>query len=638
MASDENIVVRVDAVAKKFARSLKRSFVYGARDIGRMLLGRTSDDTLRASEFWAVRDVSFTLRRGRSIGIVGQNGSGKTTLLRMVCGILRPSLGTVTVHGRIAPMLALGAGFKPVLSGRQNVFLNLSLLGVAERDIRARYDSIVDFAELHEAIDAPLGTYSSGMQARLGFACAVHTEPSILVVDEVLSVGDARFRVKCRNKINELRRSGTSLLLVSHSAALIETLSDECLYLHSGRAVMLGLPTAVMRAYEAATMQEAHDRTNTKLQELTQQSRRESAELRVLQVAFGGADSRQDADGDEEGGADAGPCWTAGRDAEITVQFGVPQPLDEVSLNVMVFDLAQPGTDAILFLTSSRDIGWLRFTGKSASVRLRLPQLGLRAGTYRVKLSISRTKLHDILAVVDDLRIVVRSDERSTASLYHQNRAWEATGAVCSALPDQAGADAEQGPLLADWSPGRFNCDLQIAPSWMRRAEVAAGLLAGACADGQRRWSLADVGCGDRKLRTALTTRTLPIDYVGFDLHPQSPDITRFDAAADSLPRPFDIAVMLGVTEYLPDLPSALRRLSDRADQVLLSHVVAERSDYSPTQLDELGWINHLTTTAFEALLADVGLHPIDRVWIDDDRVLLVLCRRTSTAPPNSSA
>src|SRR4030095_606404 len=165
--TQDGVCVAVRGVAKKFARSLKRSFLYGARDIGRLLAGRGQDDTLRPTEFWAVRDVSFELRRGRSIGIVGLNGSGKTTLLRMICGILRPTLGSVAVRGRIAPMLALGAGFKPVLSRRHNVFLTLSLLGVAERDIRTRYASIVDFAELHEAIDAPLGTYSSGMQARL---------------------------------------------------------------------------------------------------------------------------------------------------------------------------------------------------------------------------------------------------------------------------------------------------------------------------------------------------------------------------------------------------------------------------------------------------------------------------------------
>ncbi|HZT56747.1 MAG TPA: ABC transporter ATP-binding protein, partial [Burkholderiaceae bacterium] len=248
-------------MSKKFARSLKRSFVYGARDIGRLLFGRllprATPDALRPSEFWAVRDVSFALHRGRSLGIVGQNGSGKTTLLRMVAGVLRPTLGSVRADGAIAPMLALGAGFKPVLSGRENVFLNLALLGVGERAARARFDAILDFAELHDAIDAPLGTYSSGMQARLGFACAVHTEPSILIVDEVLAVGDARFRMKCRNRINELRRAGTALLLVSHSPILVEALCDEALLLRGGRMAQLGPPREVLKAYEDELLRHA---------------------------------------------------------------------------------------------------------------------------------------------------------------------------------------------------------------------------------------------------------------------------------------------------------------------------------------------------------------------------------------------
>ena len=265
MAADE-VCVELRSVSKKFARSLKRSFVYGARDIGRLLLGqlapgrwlpRATPDALRPSEFWAVRDVSFELRRGRSLGIVGQNGSGKTTLLRMVAGVLRPTLGSVRADGAIAPMLALGAGFKPVLSGRENVFLNLALLGVGERAARERFDAILDFAELHDAIDAPLGTYSSGMQARLGFACAVHTEPSILIIDEVLAVGDARFRMKCRNRINELHRAGTALLFVSHSPILVEALCDEALLLRGGRTVQLGPPREVLKTYEDELLRHA---------------------------------------------------------------------------------------------------------------------------------------------------------------------------------------------------------------------------------------------------------------------------------------------------------------------------------------------------------------------------------------------
>lgn len=415
MASDD-VCVAVRGIGKKFARSLKRSFVYGARDIGRMLLRRPPDDSLRPSEFWAVRDVSFDLRRGKSIGIVGQNGSGKTTLLRMICGILRPTLGSVTVHGRIAPMLALGAGFKPVLSGRQNVFLNLALLGVAERDIRARFDAIVDFAELHDAIDAPLGTYSSGMQARLGFSCAVHTEPSILVVDEVLSVGDARFRVKCRNKINELRRGGTSLLLVSHSAVLVETLSDECLFLRGGRTAGFGSPRDILRAYEA----DATSRPAAVSAPPPATGSGAGGRTEIVDVAFGG-----------------GPEWTTGSTAVLETTVACETPLDDVSVNVMVFDLAAPGSDAILFLSSSQDAGFVHLSAGRTTVTLRMPHLGLLTGSYRIKISVSQSKLHDILAVVDNVRVAVRAQHRAEIGAYHQPRTWDAPGLeVRDADPD----------------------------------------------------------------------------------------------------------------------------------------------------------------------------------------------------------
>jgi lipopolysaccharide transport system ATP-binding protein len=251
MAKQSDICVSVETVSKKFSRSLKRSFLYGVCDVARTIVGGEADATLRRSEFWALKDVSFQLHRGQAIGVIGFNGSGKTTLLRIIAGILRPTLGTVRITGRIAPLLALGAGFKPVLSGRENIFLNLSLLGVAPWDIRSRFDSIVEFAELGEVIDAPIGTYSSGLLARLGFACAVHTNPDILIVDEALSVGDTRFRVKCRNRINELRKNGTAMLLVSHSAITIQMLSDECVYLKEGRVAAQGRPVEVVKIYEA---------------------------------------------------------------------------------------------------------------------------------------------------------------------------------------------------------------------------------------------------------------------------------------------------------------------------------------------------------------------------------------------------
>jgi len=426
----DDICVALHGVSKKFARSLKRSFVYGARDIGGLFLGRNGDDNLRPSEFWAIRDVSLELRRGSSIGIVGLNGSGKTTLLRMISGILRPTLGNIEVNGRIAPMLALGAGFKPVLSGRENIFLNLTLLGVSERDIRARYDSIVDFSELSDAIDAPVGTYSSGMLARLGFACAVHTDPQILVVDEVLSVGDARFRVKCRNRINELRRDGTSMLLVSHSAITIETLSDECIFLRKGQVVAQGAPAEVLKAYEEDGVADAASRNGANATMLAERVFAPARPLGLRSVTIRA-----------EGASDHG-YWLCGCHGELIVTLGCERALDDVSINLMIFDLTHQPGEIVQYMNSRRDIGRIRLQPGQPEVRLSLPLVGLRPGTYRMKLSVSHGSMHDILDVVDDVRLVVRDAGRTTNCLYYQSRDWSLSGAELCGAPELAKADA----------------------------------------------------------------------------------------------------------------------------------------------------------------------------------------------------
>lgn len=422
--SNDDVCVSVRDVSKKFSRSLKRSFVYGARDIGRLLVGRRTDDTLRPSEFWAVRNVSFDLYRGKSIGIVGLNGSGKTTLLRMISGILRPTVGEIEVNGRIAPMLALGAGFKPVLSGRQNIFLNLSLLGVPERQIRDRFDSIVDFAELSEAIDAPLGTYSSGMQARLGFACAVHTDPKIMVVDEVLAVGDTRFRMKCRNRINDLRRDGTSMLLVSHSSVLIESLSDECIFMRKGKVVAQGSPTEVLRAYDADSVAVAAKRNVERKQAQGRQASPLAPILQIESIEF------------ETPRSVEGGFMVCGIEGSLTIHLKATRQVDDISVNVMVFDLTHQPGETVLHLKSSRDLGRLALDAGQSRVRLKFLHVGLRAGTYRVKVSVSRGPRHDFIDTIDDVRLVIRDAGRASNSLYFQPRDWDCIGGAFNGLPD----------------------------------------------------------------------------------------------------------------------------------------------------------------------------------------------------------
>jgi ABC-type polysaccharide/polyol phosphate transport system ATPase subunit len=214
------------------------------------LLGGSLIRDLRPEEtFTAVRDVSFTVPAGRTLGVIGRNGSGKSTMLKLVAGITKPTAGTVRVNGRISALIELGAGFHPEISGRENVFINGIMLGLSKREIARRFDEIVDFAELREFIDAPVKTYSSGMYMRLGFAVAIHVDPDVLLVDEVLAVGDEGFTHKCLDKFAEFKRRGKTILLVTHALGLVERFCDEALWLDAGTMKGMGDPKRIVGAY-----------------------------------------------------------------------------------------------------------------------------------------------------------------------------------------------------------------------------------------------------------------------------------------------------------------------------------------------------------------------------------------------------
>jgi len=200
-------------------------------------------------EFYALDNVSFKVKKGEVFGLVGLNGAGKSTLLKIIAGVLKPTKGEVIVRGSIAPLIELGAGFNLQLSARENIFLNGAVLGYSNQFMRERFNDIVDFSELHEFIDVPIKNYSSGMISRLAFSIATLVNPDILIVDEVLSVGDYKFRAKCENRIKELLMNGTTVLLVSHSSQQIEKLCDRVLWLEKGKVKMIGDTKEVLRQY-----------------------------------------------------------------------------------------------------------------------------------------------------------------------------------------------------------------------------------------------------------------------------------------------------------------------------------------------------------------------------------------------------
>ena len=236
--------VNVTKVYRKYARKKQFATLKSALLSGSLVSELQPDET-----FPALRGVSFSVPKGCTYGVVGRNGSGKSTLLKCVAGITKPTTGTVAVEGRISALIELGAGFHPEISGRENVFINGIMLGLTKREILKRFDEIVEFAEMKDFIDAPVKTYSSGMYMRLGFAVAIHVDPDVLLVDEVLAVGDQGFTVKCLDKFAEFRRRNKTILLVTHSLDLVEKFCDQALWLDKGRTHGEGDPKRVVSAY-----------------------------------------------------------------------------------------------------------------------------------------------------------------------------------------------------------------------------------------------------------------------------------------------------------------------------------------------------------------------------------------------------
>ena len=243
MGNEKSVIIDVNHVTVRF--NLANQKIDNIKEYFIKLVKRE----LMFQEFFALKDISFQVRRGEAWGLVGTNGSGKSTLLKAISGIIKPFEGSVTVNGSIAPLIELGAGFDGNLTARENIFLNGCLLGHSEKYMQDHFNEIVDFAELWDFLDSPIKNYSSGMRARLGFAIATMAKPDVFIVDEVLAVGDFKFRQKCQARMNEMLSSGTTLLFVSHSINEVLELCDHAIWLDRGKTVMLGGAEEVCNLY-----------------------------------------------------------------------------------------------------------------------------------------------------------------------------------------------------------------------------------------------------------------------------------------------------------------------------------------------------------------------------------------------------
>ncbi len=233
------VLIEVEGVSKKFCKDLKTSLWYGVKDIFANVGGNKQERQLRPKEFWAVKDISFQLRRGECIGLIGHNGAGKSTLLKMLNGLINPDAGKITMRGRVGALIELGAGFNPILSGRENIYNNGAILGFTRKEIEEKIDAIIAFAEIEEFIDMPVQHYSSGMKVRLGFGVAAQMEPDILIIDEVLAVGDLGFILKCFKTIDDILPK-TAVVFVSHSMPMVSRVCSQIILMEKGRAQFQG--------------------------------------------------------------------------------------------------------------------------------------------------------------------------------------------------------------------------------------------------------------------------------------------------------------------------------------------------------------------------------------------------------------
>ena len=281
-SDNSKLILNVEDVSKVFCRNLKLAMRYGLYDLGKEIVGRGEDRAegqLRPGEFYSIRNASFKIEPGECVALIGPNGAGKSTMLKMINGLIKPDRGEIRINGKIGALIELGTGFNPILSGRENVYINAAVLGMSKREVDEVYDEIVDFAELHDVMEAPVKTYSSGMRIRLGFSVAANLRPQLLLIDEVLAVGDVGFRMKCFKHLRTLVSNGVSIILVTHAIGMLQRVATRSVVFNRGRIVHDGELDAGCAVYEEILGASERIRTE-RLQQKTREA--EIAEVTVV--------------------------------------------------------------------------------------------------------------------------------------------------------------------------------------------------------------------------------------------------------------------------------------------------------------------------------------------------------------------
>ena len=440
--------ITVAGLSKLYRRSAPGNHL---RTLKSALLSRSLVAGLTAEEsIAALSEVSFTVARGEAFGLIGGNGSGKSTLLKIVAGILKPSRGKVVVDGRVSALIELGAGFHPEISGRENVYINAAVLGLTRAEVDQRFDAIVEFSGLEDFIEEPVKNYSSGMYVRLGFAVAVHTDPDVLLVDEVLSVGDEAFAHRGLRRIEEMLAAGKTLLLVSHSLGLMEGLCDRVLWLDHGVPMLVGEPRRVIDAYRMAVAEEEgreHQRDQRREQGGEQGEEGVGERGAEAAAAAAASDNRWGSRQAEIAGvrllgADGAEryLFASGDPLAVEIHAEAREPLED-----FVFGVAIATPRGVECFGSNTDVAGFvprRFAGK-ATVLLRFENLRLAAGEYVLDVAVHARdgKPYDYRRQIVAFTV---TEERPGVGVYAPAHRWEVSGDLELAARIEPGNDAEQ--------------------------------------------------------------------------------------------------------------------------------------------------------------------------------------------------
>jgi len=380
--------------------------------------------TRGADPFWAIREVALEVPQGSSLGVIGRNGAGKSTLLKLLAGITAPTRGRIVIHGRVAALIEVGSGFHPELTGRENVYLSGAILGMRRREIAAKFDQIVDFAGVEPFIDTPVKWYSSGMYVRLGFAVAAHLSPDVLLVDEVLAVGDAEFQIRCLQRIQELRAAGTTMLFISHDLTAVERLCDAAILLDRGEIAARGEPSAVVAAY--------HRRLalwDPWTDEASVDSPRSG--VGVVNVTL--------ADPDRPGAV----AFRTGHALVVTIRYAAARPIQGVEVELRYY--SADGHTRLAAPRTGEDGIPLELHPPGGAIEFRCEALPFKAGGYAVGAVIRQITEGRVLAWWDgDTRLYVEGGPQTDAQLYVAH-SWRL-------LPDGDGSATTDGSKLREGS------------------------------------------------------------------------------------------------------------------------------------------------------------------------------------------